>query len=422
MPSLPASSSFTGGTVTEGQFKAAITALRDYLAALLGADGTATTALATLGAPFSSTANKTAAYTVTLSDRGRLITASGTGAWTLALPAVGIAGAGFMVGLRNGSTGNITIDPSGAELVNGLATLVVGPGGDAVAVCTGSEWVVVGSTGNDPLSLPVGTLLDLSLRFLTRPGVGLYSPAANVLALVANSVERMRITTAGAQITGLLSGTAVTQSATDNTTGRLLKVGDFGIGSSTATPSTLAAAVVGGLYNYQGTDPDNPFPSAGGAVFVERQTSLVVTQTARRSNTFDHAIRYSGDSGTTWSAWARVYNARTIVGTVSQASGIPTGALFETNSNANGRYLRLPDGTQICWRTMAASASAGVVWTFPAAFIDPPVVTGSAVATVLSSVQPDADPTATTATLSARDKTDARRADVMHLTAIGRWF
>lgn len=424
MPSLPASSSFTGGTVTEGQFKAAITALRDYLAALLGADGTATTALATLGAPFSSTSNKTAAYTVTLSDRGRLITASGTGAWTLALPAVGIAEAGFMVGLRNGSTGNITIDPSGAELVNGLATLVVGPGGDAVAVCTGSEWVVVGSTGNDPLSLPVGTLADLSLRFLTRPGVGLYSPAANVLGFAINATERMRLTTTGAQITGLLTGTAVTQTANDSTTGRLLKVLDFGIGN---LPNTTAISSSGplstfpsGLSRISGGTTEQPAGVGTGTVFTACNQPGRMAQQVHATQFNRLYARSSHDD--VWSPWSMIYGQNNVIGTVSQSSGVPTGAVIERGSNANGEYARFADGTQICTRTLTASASAGVAWTFPAAFVAAPVVTGSAVATVLAAICLDAAPSATAVTLSVRDKADARRADVMHLMAVGRWF
>lgn len=50
MPALPPSTDFTGSSVTEGQFKTALTALRTYLADLFGADGLKTTALATLGA------------------------------------------------------------------------------------------------------------------------------------------------------------------------------------------------------------------------------------------------------------------------------------------------------------------------------------------------------------------------------------
>ncbi|MFV3287061.1 hypothetical protein ACNFCI_23930, partial [Pseudomonas sp. NY15356] len=38
-----------------------------------------------------------------------------------------------------------------------------------------------------------------------------------------------------------------------------------------------------------------------------------------------------------------------IVGTVSQSGGIPTGAIIERGSNANGEYIRFADGSQICW-------------------------------------------------------------------------
>ena len=37
-----------------------------------------------------------------------------------------------------------------------------------------------------------------------------------------------------------------------------------------------------------------------------------------------------------------------ILGNVSQTAGQPTGAVIESGTNANGRYLRLADGTQIC--------------------------------------------------------------------------
>ncbi|MNJ61737.1 hypothetical protein D3C77_575420 [compost metagenome] len=42
-----------------------------------------------------------------------------------------------------------------------------------------------------------------------------------------------------------------------------------------------------------------------------------------------------------------------IVGTVSQSGGVPTGAIIESGSNANGTYTRFADGTQICTRTVS---------------------------------------------------------------------
>ncbi len=47
-----------------------------------------------------------------------------------------------------------------------------------------------------------------------------------------------------------------------------------------------------------------------------------------------------------------------VVGTVSQVAGVPTGAIIERGSNANGEYVRYADGTQICWFNSAATSRA----------------------------------------------------------------
>jgi len=65
--------------------------------------------------------------------------------------------------------------------------------------------------------------------------------------------------------------------------------------------------------------------------------------------------------------------ARDLVGTVGQIGGIPSGAIFERGSNANGEYVRYADGTQICWKTdvtftRAANSIVNYSWTFPATF------------------------------------------------------
>jgi len=57
---------------------------------------------------------------------------------------------------------------------------------------------------------------------------------------------------------------------------------------------------------------------------------------------------------------AGAYAKDNILGTVSQASGVPTGAAFEAGSNANGRYWRDADGLQICIKFVTvASISIG---------------------------------------------------------------
>lgn len=61
-----------------------------------------------------------------------------------------------------------------------------------------------------------------------------------------------------------------------------------------------------------------------------------------------------------------------IVGTVTQSGGVPTGAIIERGSNANGDYVRYADGTQICWGTVNAEltgATLQMAVTYPAAFV-----------------------------------------------------
>lgn len=43
------------------------------------------------------------------------------------------------------------------------------------------------------------------------------------------------------------------------------------------------------------------------------------------------------------------YQKSNILGTVSQAGGVPTGAIMERGSNANGNYVKYADGTLICF-------------------------------------------------------------------------
>jgi len=138
MPALPPISNFTGSTVTEGQFKTALNDLRAYLAGLLGTDGNAATALATLGSLGSGYVSKTATYTVVSSDRGRMIDSSGT--FTLNLTAAATLGAGFTIAVRNSGTGDVTLDPSGAELIDGVATVTLPPGEAYDLYCTGTAW------------------------------------------------------------------------------------------------------------------------------------------------------------------------------------------------------------------------------------------------------------------------------------------
>ena len=48
--------------------------------------------------------------------------------------------------------------------------------------------------------------------------------------------------------------------------------------------------------------------------------------------------------------------SRDLLGTVSQSGGVPTGAIIERDSNANGEYVRFADGTMICTQRLELGA------------------------------------------------------------------
>ena len=84
----------------------------------------------------------------------------------------------------------------------------------------------------------------------------------------------------------------------------------------------------------------------------------------------------------------KAFRRGNILGTVSQSGGVPTGAIIERGSNANGEYVRFADGTQICWlvveETLAVTDAYGASkygsrgWVFPAGFSAQPAIAASA--------------------------------------------
>jgi hypothetical protein len=86
--------------------------------------------------------------TLALADLGNAVVFTGASAATLNLPAVATAptGSGWMV--RNAGTAALTLDPSGAETINGAATLVLQAGQAAFIFDGGAAWecIIAGGT------------------------------------------------------------------------------------------------------------------------------------------------------------------------------------------------------------------------------------------------------------------------------------
>ena len=140
---LPSKSNLTSIGISKPTFRASLNAIIDFLSGLLGSSGTQKDALTALGAPLNGKVDKVGAYTVVATDRGKVMSCSGT--FTLALSASATLGDGFVFGVQNVGSGTITIDPNLAEQIDGAATAAVPPGDLVLYYCNGSAWRRVGA-------------------------------------------------------------------------------------------------------------------------------------------------------------------------------------------------------------------------------------------------------------------------------------
>jgi hypothetical protein len=83
----------------------------------------------------------------------------------------------------------------------------------------------------------------------------------------------------------------------------------------------------GFIYDYNLDGNGNPY------IFIPDASGYTVTKV---------------DSTQIYNNQNQVYTQNNIVGTVSQSGGVPTGAIIERGSNANGEYIKFADGTIIC--------------------------------------------------------------------------
>jgi len=225
----------------------------------------------------------------------------------------------------------------------------------------------------------------------------------------------------GAEIDGTLTGTAVQASASDATAGRLLRTGAFGLGSAalpTMPGDDFNVLQATGWSRNANVAAHAPRTWIGQMLMTVRGFSGSFFQLSAIRQEDQIWFRRASTDGVPGS-WHALIHSGNLVGTLGLANDP---RVIERGANANGEYLRLVDGTQICWRSLTGATGAGSSWTYPAVFSAPPVVSGSAVAGVLSAVCLDAAPGAASALVSARNGSGARRADVMHLQACGRWF
>lgn len=94
------------------------------------------------GASAITISNKTAAYTIVAGDLGKIINCT-SGTFTVSLTAAATLGSGFNCWIWNTSatsTDAITIDPNGAETIDGVTTIILRQGEGTQIVCDGTNW------------------------------------------------------------------------------------------------------------------------------------------------------------------------------------------------------------------------------------------------------------------------------------------
>lgn len=279
-------------------------------------------------------------------------------------------------------------------------------------------------------------------RFLKQSPAGIVSWADGAAAVTPdwNAASGADGFIANKPTLGTASSVDRQASTYDTTAGALALVGAFGLGAANGSSFSASDAFnnisVTGFYQSQATYAlavGAPLAAAG-VLYHQNYGATNAAQVWFAVGSSPKVYTRSKASGV-WSAWRLVYHQGAILGAVSQSSGTPTGAIIERGSNSNGEYVRFADGTQICTlRTsvtdQAIDSAVGAIytgtrsWTFPSAFIAPPVIsfisrwgTGAGWG---SSGYPS------TTGVSLRFLDTASRATgtevVILATAIGRWF
>lgn len=97
-------------------------------------------------------------HTVVAADNGRVQVANKGTAITFNLTAVSTLGSGFLLPVKNIGAGTLTIDPAGAELVEGAATISLTTYQGAILYCNGATWrVLVFYNGVLSADVPMGS-------------------------------------------------------------------------------------------------------------------------------------------------------------------------------------------------------------------------------------------------------------------------
>jgi hypothetical protein len=293
------------------------------------ATGVAWAAAAGGGGSTITISNKTGAYTVVAGDLATVINCT-SGTFTVSLTAAATLGAGFNVTIWNTSatsTNAITIDPNGAETIDGVATLILRRGEGVQIVCDGTNW----QTGNKKVMRGYAeNLLSTDPRPVASGigsvsvGQGATASGNGSVAIGGNSPYTGISTASGTGSLAIGGGTAGANYST-----AIGVNGASGVGSVTATGTgsmALGGSYASGTDSFAAAVANNT--SSYGATGAN---SVVIGQTARATVSRSTAIGGLA-------AAATGINSVAIGGDSISASGAYAVALGGNTTTASGEY------------------------------------------------------------------------------------
>jgi hypothetical protein len=362
-PTLPPIADFNASTVTELQFRTALSALRGYLAGGIGTTGTAPAVRTALALGTAAQATLTTSTTDTTADR-----VLRTGDWGLGGTA-GVAPPGLDL--------NNAVRPGFYRADSDIANRPGGAGNWAV--------IVASRDLNNTAQFAMSRTATLDIHYRTQAGAGVWSPWRRVLIGTDTPPAPPGDDFNGAVTFGLTAMAATTNAP-------------FGLGQWSVLTVPRASTRIA-------------------------QLALRTHQTHQPANLL--AVRQSAsDSGA--APWYNVFHSGNILGTVSQTAGLPTGSVFQGNASvaspSGGYSERTASGFQIAHHSLTTSDSDDTTWTYNAAFLTgtTPVISIQPVGDSDLRVRL-VSRTATACVFSVRDAAGDRVAVPVDLMARGRW-
>jgi len=269
--------------------------------------------------------NQTAAYTVVSGDLGKIVNCT-AGTFTVSLTAAATLGSGFNCWVWNTGSGVITIDPNGAETIDGNSTIILRKGEGMQIVCNGANW----ETGDKKtMRAYAENFFDGSIN--TRPnasGGGSVAIGATSTSSGSSSLAMMAGTASGADSVAIGGGT--TASSSQSTA-----IGKNSSNQGSVAATGAGAASIGGSY------------ASGADSFAAAVANNTSSYGARGANSL---------------AIGRLANASastaTAIGDQATASGIYSIAIGNSSSSTSNGSISIGSNYNIGWGAAASAINA----------------------------------------------------------------